>query len=183
MKRLQDRVVLVFGAGSIGPGWGNGKASAVAYARAGAVVVAIDVNKEAAEEAVDIIQGEGGQASAQTCDVTKEADVKKVVTAAIKLHGRIDILHNNVGQTKMGGPPDLSLDDWKRQLDLNLTGAFLACKYVIPAMIQQQRGWHSAGNLGGRNPASRQKPACCDFERCWYRLQMRLSHSFHKTAL
>jgi NAD(P)-dependent dehydrogenase (short-subunit alcohol dehydrogenase family) len=140
MNRLQDRVVLVFGAGSVGPGWGNGKASAVVYARAGAAVVAIDVNKAAADETVGIIKGEGGQASAHTCDVTKEADVKQVVTAALKLHGRIDILHNNVGQTKMGGPPDLSLDDWKRQLDLNLTGAFLACKYVIPAMIKQQRG-------------------------------------------
>jgi NAD(P)-dependent dehydrogenase (short-subunit alcohol dehydrogenase family) len=139
-SRLKDRLALVFGAGSIGPGWGNGKASAVAYARAGAIVVAIDVNKAAAEETVGIITGEGGRASAHACDVTKEADVKRVVAATLKAHGTIDILHNNVGQTKMGGPPDLSLEDWKRQLDLNLTGAFLACKYAIPAMQKQQRG-------------------------------------------
>ena len=140
MTRLQNRVVLVFGAGSVGPGWGNGKASAVAYARAGAIVLAIDVIAAAAVETVDIITGEGGRASAHTCDVTKEASVKAVVAKAIKVHGSIDILHNNVGQTKMGGPPDLSLDDWKRQLDLNLTGAFLACKYVIPHMQQAKRG-------------------------------------------
>jgi NAD(P)-dependent dehydrogenase (short-subunit alcohol dehydrogenase family) len=140
MNRLQDRIALVFGAGSIGPGWGNGKASAVAYARAGAVVVAIDVNKTAADETVSIVKGEGGRASAHACDVTKEADVKKVVEAALKAHGSIDILHNNVGQTKMGGPPDLSLEDWNRQLALNLSGAFLACKYVIPAMQTQKRG-------------------------------------------
>ena len=73
MTRLQNRVALEFGAGSVGPGWGNGKASAVAYARAGAIVLAIDVIAAAAVETVDIITGEGGRASAHTCDVTKEA--------------------------------------------------------------------------------------------------------------
>jgi len=140
MKRLQDRVALVFGAGSIGPGWGNGKACAVAYAREGAIVACVDVIAAAAEETVALITAEGGRAMALACDVTKESQVRAVVEAVMAAQGRIDILHNNVGTTKMGGPPDISLDDWHRQLDINLSGAFLACKYVIPIMQAQQKG-------------------------------------------
>ena len=140
MTRLKGRVALVFGAGSVGPGWGNGKASAAAYAREGAIVVAVDVDLAAAQETVGIITGEGGRAEAHACDVTKEADVKRVVDAVMAAHGRIDILHNNVGHTKMGGPPDITIDDWHRQLDLNMTGIFLACKFVIPVMQAQKRG-------------------------------------------
>jgi NAD(P)-dependent dehydrogenase (short-subunit alcohol dehydrogenase family) len=140
MTRLKDRVALVFGAGSVGPGWGNGKASAVAYAREGAIVIAVDMNLNAAAETVAIITGEGGKAEAYPCDITQEIDVRRVVEAVMSTHGRIDILHNNVGSTKMGGPPDLSLEDWHRQIDINLTGAFLACKYVIPVMQRQKKG-------------------------------------------
>ena len=140
MPRLKDRVALVFGAGSVGPGWGNGKASAVSYARAGAIVVCVDVNKTAADETAGIITSEGGRATAFACDVTQENQVKMVVDAVMAAHGRIDILHNNVGTTKMGGPPDISLEDWHRQIDINVTGAFLACKYVIPIMQAQKKG-------------------------------------------
>lgn len=140
MGRLNDRVALVFGAGSVGPGWGNGKASAVAYAREGAVVIAVDVNRAAADETYGIIAGEGGRVEAHRCDVTQEEDVRALVADIAERHGRIDILHNNVGTTKMGGPPDLSLEDWHRQLDLNLTGAFLATKYVIPHMQARKKG-------------------------------------------
>jgi NAD(P)-dependent dehydrogenase (short-subunit alcohol dehydrogenase family) len=139
-QRLKDRVALVFGAGSVGPGWGNGKASAVSYAREGAIVIAVDINLKAAEETLEIIKNEGGRAVAYACDVTKEVSVKSVVESVLAAYSRIDILHNNVGSTKMGGPPDLSLDDWHRQLDINLTGAFLACKYVIPIMQRQKKG-------------------------------------------
>lgn len=138
--RLKDRVALVFGAGSIGPGWGNGKASAAAYAREGAIVVAVDVHRAAAQETVTIITGEGGRSEGMACDVTVEEQVAAVVAQTLARHGRIDILHNNVGTTKMGGPPDLSLEDWRRQIDINLTGAFLACKYAIPAMQRQKKG-------------------------------------------
>ena len=104
MKRLKDRVALLFGAGSIGPGWGNGKASAVAYARAGAKLVCVDITQEAADETVAIIRGEGGRAEAMVCDVTSEAQVASVVAETIDLFGTIDVLHNNVGHAKMGGP-------------------------------------------------------------------------------
>lgn len=141
MGRLDGRVALVFGAGSVGPGWGNGKASAVAYAREGAIVVAVDVNEAAAQETVGIIASEGGKTPAWfVCDVTNERQVKGVVELVIGMFGRIDILHNNVGTTRMGGPPDLSLEEWHRQIDINVTGAFLACKHVIPIMQAQKKG-------------------------------------------
>lgn len=140
MTRLADRVALVFGAGSVGPGWGNGKASAVAYARAGARVVCVDINRSAAEETVGIIRGEGGKAEALACDVTKLMEVEDVVARTTALFGPVDILHNNVGHAKMGGPPDLSEDEWRREMDLNVTGMFLACKVVIPTMVARGRG-------------------------------------------
>lgn len=139
-NKLADRVALVFGAGSVGPGWGNGKASAVAYARAGAKVVCVDINRSAAEETVGIIRGEGGSAEALACDVTKLMEVEDVVARTTALFGPVDILHNNVGHAKMGGPPDLTEDEWRREMDLNVTGMFLACKVVIPTMVARGKG-------------------------------------------
>ncbi|MCA0424815.1 MAG: SDR family oxidoreductase, partial [Proteobacteria bacterium] len=128
-------------AGSVGPGWGNGKASAVAYAREGAIVACVDVNETAAQETVRIISGEGGKTPmSAVCDVTNEGQVKAVVDLVMGMFGRIDILHNNVGTTKMGGPPDITLEDWHRQIDINVTGAFLACRHVIPVMQAQGKG-------------------------------------------
>jgi NAD(P)-dependent dehydrogenase (short-subunit alcohol dehydrogenase family) len=140
MPRLKDRVALVLGAGSVGPGWGNGKASAVAYAREGAIAICVDVVLAAAQETAAIIAGEGGRAEAHACDITKGASVEALVADIARRLGRIDILHNNVGHTTMGGPPDLSEEQWQRALDLNVTGAFLACKFVIPLMLAQKRG-------------------------------------------
>jgi NAD(P)-dependent dehydrogenase (short-subunit alcohol dehydrogenase family) len=140
MTKLTDRVALVFGAGSAGPGWGNGKASAVAYARAGARVACIDISRTAAEETAAIIRGEGGRAEAFVCDVTKLMEVEDVIAHAEAALGPIDILHNNVGHARMGGPPDLTEDDWRREMDLNVTGMFLACKVAIPSMRARGRG-------------------------------------------
>src|SRR6478609_5870636 len=105
--RLKDRIALVFGAGSSGPGWGNGKAAAVAYAREGAKVVAVDLSPAAAEETAAIIRQENGDALAVTADTTNLGAVEAAVTAAITAYGRIDILHNNVGVVTQGGPIEL----------------------------------------------------------------------------
>lgn len=113
-QRLAGRIALVFGAGSIGPGWGNGKACAVTFARAGAKVVCADIGLTAAEETAGIIAAEGGQALALACDVTKSAEVEAAVDRTVKAHGRIDVLHNNVGHAKMGGPVELSEAEWDR---------------------------------------------------------------------
>jgi NAD(P)-dependent dehydrogenase (short-subunit alcohol dehydrogenase family) len=137
---LEGRLALVFGAGSCGPGWGNGKATAVTYARAGATVVAIDINLEAAEETRSIIVGEGGRAEAAVCDVTQSAQVRALVDEVARRHGRIDVLHNNVGGTALGGVVEESEESFRRIVDLNLTSAFLTCKCAVPYMLQQGKG-------------------------------------------
>ena len=93
---------MVVGAGSIGPGWGNGKATAVTFAREGAQVFCVDRNGAAAEETVKIITGEGGKATAFTADVSRAAEVEAMVAACLKTYGRIDVLDNNVGIAEMG---------------------------------------------------------------------------------
>jgi NAD(P)-dependent dehydrogenase (short-subunit alcohol dehydrogenase family) len=139
-ERLKDKVALVFGAGSSGPGWGNGKAAAVAFAREGARVIAVDLNLAAAEETRGLIEAEGGTCLALAADVTNSESVKRAVDVTMERYGRIDILHNNVGVTKMGGPVELDEADWQRTIDLNLTSVYLACKHVLPIMCAQASG-------------------------------------------
>ena len=138
--RLNGKVAAVFGAGSIGPGWGNGKATAVAYAREGAKVAAIDVKLEAAEETRRIVEGEGGVCAAFQCDVSDSVSVKRAVDTMVERFGRIDILHNNVGIVAFGGPVEMSEADWNRVMDVNLKGMFLTCKHVLPIMEKQTSG-------------------------------------------
>jgi NAD(P)-dependent dehydrogenase (short-subunit alcohol dehydrogenase family) len=139
-KRFRDKVVAVFGAGSSGDGWSNGKAAAVLYARQGARVVAIDVRAEAAAETEEIIRGEGGICVAAQADVTKSQDIKRTVDDILATWGRIDVLHNNVGITEMGDPVSAPEEGWHRVLDANLTSVFLTCKYILPHMMSQKRG-------------------------------------------
>ncbi|HCW19324.1 MAG TPA: 3-oxoacyl-ACP reductase, partial [Achromobacter sp.] len=139
-QRVKDKVALVFGAGSSGPGWGNGKAAAALYAREGARVYAVDVRAEAAQETERVIQAEGGQCRALVADVTQSAQIQAVVARVLDEAGRIDILHNNVGITEMGDPIEASEESWHRVLDTNLTGVFLTCKHVLPAMLAQGGG-------------------------------------------
>ena len=139
--RVAGKAVLVTGAGSIGPGWGNGKAAAVLYAREGARVLCVDNRLAAAEETRGIIADEGGTAIADRADVTAEADIAAMVASCIDAFGRIDILHNNVGGSGPGAAlMDVELDDWNDTLARNVTGAFLAMKAAIPHMEAQGGG-------------------------------------------
>ena len=138
--KLLGRAALVFGAGASGPGWSNGKAAAVALARAGARVACVDIVERAAQATVNAILGEGGEAIALVADVTDNASVAAAVATARQTFGAIDILHNNVGHAAMGGPVELSQSDWQRELDVNLSGVFLACKHVLPIMLDQGKG-------------------------------------------
>ncbi|WP_119167960.1 SDR family NAD(P)-dependent oxidoreductase [Algihabitans albus] len=139
--RLQDKVAIVVGAGSSGPGWGNGKATAALFAREGAKVLCVDRNGAAAEETAGIIAGEGGKATAFAADATDGAQVRAMVeaarTAAWNAEGRIDVLHNNVGIVEVGGPVEASEESWHRVMDVNLTSMFLTCKHVLPIMEAQ----------------------------------------------
>ena len=139
-KRLKDKIALVSGAGSVGPGWGNGKATAVLFAREGATVLCADINREAAEETRDIIRGEGGRAEAWECDVSQADQVKAMAAGCLDHYGRIDVLQNNVGILTVGGPVDTTEEDWDRVHDVNLKSMFLTCKYVLPVMERQGSG-------------------------------------------
>jgi NAD(P)-dependent dehydrogenase (short-subunit alcohol dehydrogenase family) len=139
-RRFDGRVAVVFGAGSVGPGWGNGKAAAVQYARDGATVAAIDIQLAAAEETVAIIRGEGGVAHAWRCDVTRRDEIVAVVAGIVERFGRIDVLHNNVGLPAMGTTETLSEADWDHAMDVNLKSVFLTCQAVIPQMVKQGKG-------------------------------------------
>ena len=140
MFRLDGKVALVTGCGTLGEGWGNGKAIAVALARQGAKVFGSDLNLEAAEQTQKIIEQEGGSAGVMVADATKADDVKKLVDACMAKYGRIDILVNNVGRSEPGDPVTMSEAVFDEQLDVNVKGAFLACKYVLPIMEAQGNG-------------------------------------------
>lgn len=134
-NRLKDKIVVVMGAGSVAPGWSNGKACAVTYARQWASIVCVDLKSERAEETADLIVKEGGTAIATTADATNEDDVQAVVDFAQSTYGRIDIMHNNVGVGGTSGTPDqISPDLWDREIAQNLTTAYLGIRCVVPAM-------------------------------------------------
>lgn len=140
MERLSGKAALVVGAGSAGPGWGNGKATAVLFAREGAKVFCVDRNAEAAEETAAIIASEGGKAVAFTADVTKAHEIELMVLSCLQAFGRIDVLDNNVGIAEIGNVVDVSEADWDRVFAVNLKSCALAMKYVIPIMQRQGGG-------------------------------------------
>jgi NAD(P)-dependent dehydrogenase (short-subunit alcohol dehydrogenase family) len=138
--RLTGKVAIVTGAGAIGPGWGNGKATAVAFAREGASVMAVDRNEAAAVETRDIIRAEGAQCEVMVADVGVSADVARCVEATLAAFGRVDVLHNNVGIFCLGGPVELEESDWDGVITTNLKSLFLTCKYVLPYFEKQRSG-------------------------------------------
>ncbi len=140
MLRLDGKVALVTGCGSIGPGWGNGKAIAVLLARQGASVYGCDLNLEAGEATRRLIQDEGGKAEIQAADVTQDASVARLVQACLERFGRIDILVNNVGRSEPGDPVAMAEAVWDEQMDVNVKSAFLMCKHVLPVMERQGGG-------------------------------------------
>jgi NAD(P)-dependent dehydrogenase (short-subunit alcohol dehydrogenase family) len=139
-KRLQDKVALVFGAGSVGPGWGNGRATCVRFAEEGAKVFGFDRVPEAMVETVERVEAAGAKMSTGECDVTDSAAIKAAIDACVERYGRIDVLVNNVGGSIKGGPVELSEEAWDSQVDVNLKSVFLACKHVLPIMEAQGSG-------------------------------------------
>ncbi|MBU81394.1 MAG: short-chain dehydrogenase [Chloroflexi bacterium] len=138
--RLEGKVAIVTGAGSRGPGVGNGKATAVLFAREGASVLLVDAQIERADETLAMIEAEGGVASTFQADVTNEDDCKAMVEAAVERHGRLDVLDNNVG---IGlGPPvtEIDMDEWDRVQNTNVRSMVLTSRHAIPRMIQTGGG-------------------------------------------
>ena len=140
MLNLQGKVAFVSGMGTVGEGWGNGKATAVLLARQGATVFGTDINGAAAGETRDIIRAEGGQCEVVACNMTDSDAVRQAVARCVERFGRIDILVNNVGGSAPGDPVSMSEELWDTQLDHNLKTAFLGCKHVLPVMEAQGSG-------------------------------------------
>ena len=140
--RLRDKVAIVVGGGQTeGETIGNGRATALLFAREAARVVVADRRLDSAEETVALIEGEGGEASACAVDVTRSDDCRRLAETALERHGRIDVLHNNVGiGTGDAGPVHLEEEVWDRIYATNVRGAFLTCKYVLPALRAQRSG-------------------------------------------
>src|SRR6202161_2049686 len=142
--RLKDRVAIVVGAGqSPGEGIGNGRATALTFAREGAKVLCVDHNLASAQETVDMIAAKQGTAAAVKDDVTREAEIKAMVADAHQRWGRIDVLHNNVGVSLSGGDAEL-MDITEEALDrciaINLKSCIFAARHVLAIMRAQNSG-------------------------------------------
>ncbi|TMI33818.1 MAG: SDR family oxidoreductase [Betaproteobacteria bacterium] len=136
MSRLAGKVAIVSGAGSSGEVLGNGKATAILFAREGAKVLCADAVEDRARETVEAILKEGGTASALRADVSKAADCKAMVHAALERYGRLDILDNNVGISVRADVLEVTEEQWDRVMAVNVRSIMLTGKYAIPHMIR-----------------------------------------------
>ena len=140
--RLAGKTAIVVGAGQTpGETIGNGRATAILFAREGARVLLVDRRLDSAEETLKMIADEGGESSAFEADVTRESDCQAIAKACVDQYGRIDILQNNVGiGGGDAGPTRLTESAWDHIFDTNLKSVFLTCKHVLPVMREQRGG-------------------------------------------
>ena len=142
--RLENKTAIVVGGGqSPGETMGNGRATAVLFAREGAKVLVGDNRPDSAEETAAMIRAEGGTAEAIGVDITDEASIEAMVKHCLGLWGRIDVLHNNVGVSIAGGDAEITEitgEAFDRVVSINLKGMVLTCKHVIPVMRAQESG-------------------------------------------
>ncbi len=137
---ITEKVAVVSGGGAAGDGIGNGRASAILLARAGAKVLVVDRELPLAQKTADMINDIGGTALAHAADVTIEADCKAIAERAMDDFGRLDLLDNNVGISSRGSVVEEDPATWRRLMEVNVDAMFLTSKYVIPAMIQSGGG-------------------------------------------
>jgi NAD(P)-dependent dehydrogenase (short-subunit alcohol dehydrogenase family) len=138
MLNLTGKVAFVAGAGSVGEGWGNGRATAVLMARQGAKVFGVDISADALAGTTAVMKQEGHQHwAARTCNMLMSDQVKATVDDCLTRFGRIDILVNNIGGSAPGDPVSMTEEVWDGQMNLNLKTAFLGCKHVLPVMERQ----------------------------------------------
>ncbi len=133
--RLQDQVALVTGASS-----GIGRATCRALAEEGADVVAVARRRDRLDRLVKEITAAGGRAASVTADVTAEDEVERMAAEAEAVHGRVDILVNNVGVSKYGPLADLTVSDYDWMMNTNMRSSFLCTKRLLPAMLERGHG-------------------------------------------
>ncbi|HEY3081125.1 MAG TPA: glucose 1-dehydrogenase [Chloroflexota bacterium] len=132
--RLTNKVAIVTGAGSRGPGVGNGEATAILFAREGARVLCVDAAAERAERTCATITAEGDVATPFVADVTQSAQCAAMVAAALERYGRLDVLHNNVGIVSRQGVREITEDEWDRVMAVNLKSMVLSAQAALPAL-------------------------------------------------
>ena len=140
MKRLENKVAIVTGAGSRGPGLGNGKAAALLFAREGAQVLCVDVDLAKAQETVRQLEAEKGIAHAFAADVTRVADCKAMVDEAASRWGGLDVLHHNVGVESRLDLMETTEAEWDRVMAIDLKSILLTTQAVVPAMEKRGGG-------------------------------------------
>jgi NAD(P)-dependent dehydrogenase (short-subunit alcohol dehydrogenase family) len=138
--RLAGKVAIVTGAGSSGPGVGNGKAAALLFAREGAAVACVDSVVERAEETVAEIESEGNRAIAIAADVTKLAECERMVRTCVEHFGRLDILHNNVGIGSLAGILEIDDEEWDRVMAVDLKSMAFAARAAVPHLTDAGGG-------------------------------------------
>jgi NADP-dependent 3-hydroxy acid dehydrogenase YdfG len=177
--RLKDKIAIVVGAGqSPGEGMGNGRATVLRFVQEGAKVLAVDNNAASAEETAAMARQSGGECLAFEADVAKERTLAAMVETARGRWGRIDILHYNVGVSIAGGDApleDISEAAFDRIATINLRGAIMACKHVVPVMRAQRSGvittissvaaWEQYPNVVYKATKDRLHPAAGHSER------------------
>lgn len=149
-RRFENKVIVITGAGK-----GLGKAAARGFAREGGAVVIGDVDMDGASATVEEIVQAGGRATAVRCDVRQAEQVKNLIETAVETYGGVDVLYNNAGVVRYGTVMELTEDDWDFQIDINLKGTFLTCKYAIPEM--RKRGGGSIVNTASVQAFASQK--------------------------
>lgn len=140
--RMKDKVAVVVGAGQQpGETVGNGRATAILFAREGARLLLVDINREWADGTRRAVAEQGGIAAILAADITNEEDCREIARACVAEYGRIDVLHNNVGRSE-GDRETVELDAamWDDLMATNLKGMFMTCKHVLPVMREQRSG-------------------------------------------
>ena len=176
--RLKGKVAVVTGAAPRGEGIGNGMATAIMFAREGAKVVLVNRSAERAEKLAKQIQDEGGEAAVFAGDVAKADAAEAMAEFAARKYGRLDILHNNVGIGAPGTPETVTLADWHKVLEANLTTTMLCTKYCLPRMKEGGGGSiimvsSIAGALGLIGSPGAVAYAACTASPCRWRPTMR----------
>ncbi|WP_100407715.1 SDR family NAD(P)-dependent oxidoreductase [Bacillus solitudinis] len=133
--RLKNKVILITGAGS-----GIGKSTALLFAKEGGTVIVNDLDEKSGNQAVEEIRSQNGKAHFIQADVTDSESVKAMVSEAIQLYSRIDVLFNNAGISGVGRLHEIELDSWNKTMNVNINGVMLPSKYVIPHMMEQKNG-------------------------------------------
>lgn len=138
--RLEGKIAIVTGAGCVGPGWGNGRATCVRFAEEGATVFAVDIDLQSMEETIQRTKATAGLIKPYQCNVMQQESVEDMVQACLAEFGSIDILVNNVGGSAKGGPVDMPEEVWQQQIDFNLTSVYRTCRSVLPHMVKSGGG-------------------------------------------